>query len=108
MTTGLSTLVGEVLDGKYDEVLDEVETAVRERHKLVRQRTAAQNRALLKRGDTVRFSDTISPQYLRGMTGTVVSKDKKRVLVQTPDDWSYRRFRNTKVRVPADLIEKEE
>lgn len=56
-------------------------------------------------GDNIKFSDTINPSYLRGLTAKVVGVNRKSVSVSCPLDSRYGRFSGSKaVRVPMTLI----
>jgi hypothetical protein len=71
----------EILQGKHDTDLDLIETACRQRRKLLRGADAAVTMATIKVDDTVRIKD-ISPKYLRGATAKVTRKRQTKLEIQ--------------------------
>jgi hypothetical protein len=60
-----------------------------------------------KRGDIVFFQRGISPKYLVGKTAVVTKVNDKSVVVNVPDDPSYRRFQGKRgVRCPKTIVSK--
>jgi hypothetical protein len=98
MTT---TILDSIIGGTHDSDLDAISDAVKQRRQILAARTVS----ALRPGDTVAFSDLIRPTYLIGREATVVRVNAKSVVVNCPDDPSYRRYCNAKsVRCPNSLI----
>lgn len=94
-----------ILDGKFDEDLDAITGAVRQRRKQV----DSIKLLFCGPGDTVQFNSTIRPKYLQGLTATVVKVNKTTITVTCPDDPRYGRFQNSKaVKCPSSLFDKVE
>ncbi len=96
--------------GEFDDQLDELFQALKDRRKFAGQQKAAQNKASMNPGDKVRVTAGISPQYLIGVTGTVSPKPARRAGdVQVDIDEAYRartRKFGTSVGVPANCLAK--
>ena len=84
--------------GECDDDLNTINTAIRERQKLLARRTIR----TIRDGQKVRFNDTVNPTYLRGLEGTVVKVNKTNVVV-LPDE--HRGRFAGQIRVPANLLE---
>ena len=93
----------EILQGKHDGDLDLLETACRQRRKLLRGATAAVTMATIKIGDTVRIKD-ISPKYLIGATAKVTGKRQTKLEIQF--EKSHRRYRaGIAIVIPSSCVE---
>lgn len=84
--------------GECDDDLNTINTAIRERQKLLATRALR----TMREGDRVRFNDRTNPTYLRGLEATVVKVNKTTAVV-TPDE-NRGRF-GGQIRVPANLLE---
>ena len=90
-------LSGEVTT--YDAIYDAI--------KLKKETDAAQNLITVSVGDTFRFTDNSNPKYLKGLSAKVTKKNRKTVVVTTPDDSDYGRFSNcAHLKVPTTMVEK--
>ena len=66
-----------------DEDLDLIFESVKLARRTLRDAQAAEVRRTLRKGDKVRLTEPLSPQYLRGLTGVVAARPTaKRVLVK--------------------------
>lgn len=93
----------EILQGKHDGDLDLIETACRQRRKLIRSATAAVTMAAVKVGDTVRIKE-ISPKYMVGMSAEVMRKRQTKLEIKLNE--SRRRYRAGQfVVVPSSCVE---
>ena len=102
MTNSDHSVINGIEDGDFDSILSEIVSAVSLRKEIVADRAARD----ISIGDEVRFNDTIRPKYLAGKTATVVKINRKTIVVNCPDDPSYKKYRNSKnVRCPNSLID---
>jgi hypothetical protein len=93
----------EILQGEYDNDLERIETACRQRRKLLRGAAAAVTMASVNVGDTVRIKD-IRPKYLIGATAEVTRK--RRTKLEIKFDATHRRYRaGTTVIIPSSCVE---
>jgi hypothetical protein len=93
----------EILQGKHDSDLDLIETACRQRRKLLRGATAAVTMATVKVGDTICIK-SISPKYLVGVTAKVTRKRQTKLEIEF--DESHGRYRaGSTVVIPASCVE---
>jgi hypothetical protein len=101
----LSTVLGAIIDGEYDDVLDRLAAAVNERRKLVNAQAARRNVLTIMPGARVKLHG-LSPKYLNGLVGTVVETPefrrnrRKATLSVNLDTAPYGRFGKV-VNVPA-------
>lgn len=105
MTPEKRHVLAAIATGELDESLDEIITIARARMKGLQTALADE----LRPGDTVRFKRDIRPQYLAGLTATVVRLNRDSAVLQAPADAAhkYRRFARGEFRCPFSLIEKE-
>jgi len=75
------SLLQAIADGELDDHLTALADAVHARHHLLHTVRSATALAELCVGDHVRINHTISPQYLRGLHGTIVDLDDQRATV---------------------------
>jgi hypothetical protein len=75
------SLLNAIADGELDEHLTALADAVHARRHLVDTVRSATALAQLCVGDDVRINHTISPQYLRGLRGTITRIDDERATV---------------------------
>ena len=92
-----------IILGQHDADLDSIEKAVRERRRIIASAAVAD----VRRGDTVRFNDTIRPKYLAGLRATVERVNGKSLAVRVvPEDAPLaQRFGHGAFRCPVTLIE---
>lgn len=70
----MPSLIDNIISGKYDNHLDRIIQACRERK---------ENRIFaLKPGDRVKFGPTVRPKYLAGAKATIINWRQSRVLIQ--------------------------
>lgn len=101
LTEQAEEVVRLILDGYCDHDLSTVAQAVRDRQDEI----ALEGARRLTVGDTVTFTAPISPKYLIGQEARVTKVNRKSVVVDVPDEPSYRRFRGaTGVRCPISCI----
>lgn len=67
----LTSVLGAIIDGEYDDALDRLAAAVTERRRLVSAQMARRNVLTIMPGARVQLQG-LSPKYLNGLTGTVV------------------------------------
>lgn len=90
-----------ILDGELDGDIAVLIDALRDREGYLAKRALVG----IAKGDTVRFSDTIRPRYLIGLTATVRKVNPKSIVVDCPTDPAYGRFSGAQqVRCPVSLI----
>lgn len=96
-------LAQQIILGAHDADLDAAERAIRERRRIL----AAAAVADVRRGDTVRFNDTIRPKYLAGLRATVERVNGKSLAVKVvaEDAATAQRFGYSTFRCPVTLIE---
>lgn len=93
-------VVGAIYAGLYDDTLDTLSEAIKNRVTNLEQRQIA----TLKKGDTVRFNSKTRPKYLVGVEAVVIKVNKTTVTVDIPSRDTFERFGGI-VRVPASLLE---
>lgn len=98
--------IGKILNGDYDDNLDYISELVRQRHRMLRDQAIDTFRRGVKVGEIVRFTDEISPKYLRGLLATVEKVNQKTVLVRINEPDLARRYGSGPVRCPMSLIER--
>jgi hypothetical protein len=77
----MAGLLENIRVGKYDASLDRIIDACRSRK---------ENRIYsLKPGDKVKFSDSVRPEYLRGVESTIISWRRTKVLIQMDPSANY-------------------
>jgi hypothetical protein len=92
-----------ILQGKYDSDLELIETACRQRRKLLRGAAAAMTMAAVKVNDTVRIT-AIRPKYLIGATAKVTRKRRTKLEIQFEE--SHGRYRaGSTVVIPSSCVE---
>lgn len=95
------SLAVDIINGKYDEELDTIQEAVRQRIRLNRSTEALTNMVEIKIGDTVRFLN-IRPKYMVGQEAVVVGKKVSKLVVRLKQPTG--RF-NGDTTVPASCVE---
>lgn len=90
--------------GQLDGQLSLLADAIDARHHLLRTVRSGAVLAELRAGDRVRLSARISPQYLRGLQGTVVALDGRAVTVDLGGPLG--RFHSGQVRCPPLVLER--
>lgn len=101
----LRDIVEAIDGGELDDHLEVISACVRDRRKALARRRAA----TLRRGDTVTFTQAMSPAYLEGLTAKVVRVNHQTVTVDIPDGPEYRRHRGRKgVRLPSAALRRDD
>ena len=95
-------IIHDLLSGELDSKLDQIQGAIKERRKLLRATKAAGSMLSLKVGDRVSLHG-LSPKKINGLEGTVISKQRTRVLVDMGMDSGY-----GQITVPAQCLDKVE
>jgi hypothetical protein len=99
------TLTSDILSGKYDNDLNTIAEAVRQRETLTRKAAAAVTMASIEPGDTVVLKD-ISPKYLIGAKAKVIRKRQTRLECELLKD--HGRYRaGFPVGIPVACVEKD-
>lgn len=100
-------VVTAIASGELDDDLDRVQETLRARYGIVRQQKAALMSATLQQGQRVRFSQQISPQYLRGLEAEIVEPPRpgESLKVKPVHPELAGRFGRGVTTVPADLVE---
>lgn len=93
-------VIAAVLDGKFDDNLDKLNSAIKERKEIKGRATFYS----LTPGDKVRFVASVKPQYLAGCVGTLRALRNKKVTVDL-DEPTGGRFQKGII-TPVTLIEK--
>lgn len=93
-------LADQILNGTHDSDLEEILELVQLRRRLL----ADQVRRSLTSGDKVRFASTVRPQYLAGLTATVLRVTRAKVVVRIDAEFAGR-FTGKEVTVPPVLLE---
>lgn len=102
MTNSEKDIINNIEDGDFDTILNDIIEAVSLRKDIVADRLVRG----ISIGDEVRFSDSVRPKYLAGKTATVTKINRKTIVVDCPDDPSYKKYRNSKnVKCPNSIIE---
>lgn len=98
------SLLDTIANGDLDDHLSAIADAVDARRHLIDTVRSATILAQLRVGDDVRINHTISPQYLRGLRGTVTELDDQRatVCLHRP----VGRFHSGEIRCPPLTLEK--
>lgn len=91
--------------GDFDEELQYLKSAVQLREKRLRDARAVEMRAELAVGDTVRFTESTTPKYLRGLVATVEKIGSKQATVTITDAWRAKRYGGHSIRAPYSIIE---
>lgn len=89
-----------LLKGDFDDILDDVQEAVRLRKNI---RTQIKSFGF-QVGDRVRFTNSTNPAYLRGVEGTIAAKRTKKFVLNL--DNPVGRFSGRGIIVPPSIIEK--
>jgi len=79
---GIQEVLDGILNGAFDDDFDRIYDAIKARQKL---RNAAKLLEF-KSGDRIRVSKRVSPKYLAGSLGTVVTTTPSRVTIKLDDD----------------------
>ena len=96
-----SILCSKILHGDFDDDLDMLIRACRNRKEIVVES--------LRAGDTIRLTGSIRPKYLVGAELTVIRTGGGKVYADFPDDARLRRFSGAlSVGIPATSVEKVE
>lgn len=95
-----TTVLDGIVGGQFDDQLDQLDSAIRARRKIVEARKLDG----LKPGDTVRFNNRTKPKYLIGLEAKVIRINKTRAVVKITDEFSAGRFHG-EVTVPPELLE---
>jgi hypothetical protein len=91
--------------GTVDDNLEQISDAIQNRRHI----SDTEKIYDFNKGDTVVFNSQARPQYLQGLTATIVRINRVRVVLSTPDAFEYRRFRNSKaLTCPVSIIDKME
>jgi ribosomal protein L21E len=98
------SLLADIIDGKHDGELSEITEAIRQRKKLNSSKNTAKAMATIKVGDVVVLRN-LSPKYINGCTGKVMSKKRTKFAVRLDDGQYTGRF-GLNVNVPATCIDK--
>jgi hypothetical protein len=100
----MTAFTDSIIDGKWDDALQSLEDAIKSRHKIVRNQSAAKNVLSIKVGDEVTLKG-LSPKYLNGALVTVIEKNKDKFVVQIPISTSMRKWSGSTPTVPAACLE---
>lgn len=102
MSTTIS-VIDEILDGKLDDDLDQILSAIKER----RDQLASRLRFKLRPGDRVRVVGDLRPRYLIGLIGVVKRINQTTISIDFEDPASAGRY-SAGVRMPLEHVEKVE
>jgi hypothetical protein len=100
----MTAFTDSIIDGKWDDALQSLEDAIKSRHKIVRNQSAAKNVLSIKVGDEVTLKG-LSPKYLNGALVTVIGKSDNKFVVQVPISTSMRKWSGSTPTVPAACVE---
>jgi hypothetical protein len=100
---GVDTIIKRIRAGEYDDRIRDINHAAYERSKLMRDQRVLDKRAELGPGVRVRLAGGISPKYLLGWEGEVVSVAKTRATVNF--EGTRGRFTGDALRCPIDTLE---
>lgn len=81
MKVTYTDFVSSVICGELDSTLDRMIETIRCRQELLKDKQAQMLRCTIKVGDTVYFSKTCRPTYLRGVKATVRKFNPKKIVV---------------------------
>ena len=100
----MSDLTNAILNGEFDNELNDIVGAVNSRRDIVsRIKTAS-----IPVGATVRFNSHIRPKYLEGLTVEVKKVNRKTVVADFPTDTEYGKFSGAfNVKVPTSTVDVE-
>jgi hypothetical protein len=97
-------LLDAIADGELDDHLAALAEAIHARQHLVRTVRSATALAMLCPGDRVRINHAVSPQYLRGLHGTITDLDDRAATVHL--DHPVGRFHDGQVLCPPLVLER--
>lgn len=92
---------GALIDGEYDDDLDRLIQAIRERQKAKREKQSRLNALTIRAGTRIRLLG-LTPKALNGRAGTVTEVTGKTFTVELEQPW---RYGQKTVRVPAQCVE---
>jgi hypothetical protein len=98
------SLLEAIASGDLDDHLTALAEAVHARRQLLHTVRSATALATLCLGDHVRINQSASPQYLRGLAGTVIEVDDEAATIALPGPVG--RFHSGSVRCPPLVLEK--
>ncbi len=97
-----TAVVEAILSGSLDASLDNLSAAIKDRRKQLDQRKLY----TLSVGDKVRFTAQTRPEYMVGLTGTIIRRRETKFEVQLDPGQYAGRFQNSdKIVVPPQLLE---
>jgi hypothetical protein len=100
------TSTDKIINGDFDSQLDDMQDAMNDRRKIVRQMTTAKNMMNIKVSDIVVLKG-LTPKELNGRKGKVTAKKRSTISVKFTDGKTTSRFREgATVRVPAVCVER--
>lgn len=82
----VNEIFSRIIMGEYDDGLDILKTAIRERQQILTQQKNALLKSTLNKNDRVTFVKGTRPKYLAGVGATVQKVNPKKVVVKV-DDW---------------------
>jgi nitrogen fixation/metabolism regulation signal transduction histidine kinase len=97
-------LITDIIMGKYDEEIEQLSGAVKERKSILRGQQATALKFKLQKDSRVRFLDSVRPKYLAGVEATVVKVNPKKVLVKVDPGFGGSYFGKS-INTPLSLIE---
>ena len=97
-------IVKEIVAGRFDDDLDVISKAVKDRRAALNSVKMYSFRA----GDVVKFNSLTRPKYLAGTEATVVKVNQKRIVVKINEDFKYkaRKYGYGEFTTPVSLVEK--
>jgi tRNA(Ile2) C34 agmatinyltransferase TiaS len=102
MSEDLGTIVEQIHAGDLDDQLVQISQAIKARGA----RKRAEFARTLWKGDVVRFTGSLRPEHLRGLTAVVKWVNEKTVTVDMPDEPAYGRYAGVEqVRIPLNCVE---
>lgn len=91
-----------IIDGRFDAELPDISAAVMARKKSI----AVAASMSIRVGDRVELNERISPKYLRGLVGSVVSKEGTSTARVQLDAGQYTGRYSKSLKVPTEVLDK--
>ena len=93
-----------IQNGEFDDALQDIYDAILQRRKKLKQRLHSKDD--LRVGDHVRITDSVRPQYLAGLTATIIKINRTRVHLEFHSGQELGRFeKHSYSACPISLIE---
>src|SRR5688572_30429208 len=106
-TPAIQILVGEIIDGDYDDDLNSLAQAINSRRDLLLQTSNAKKFAAFKKGDVVKFYLLANSRYLSGNTTTISEVFRNEVGIKFTERVG-KFMPGATVRCPVSIIDKVE